>query len=245
MSPRGCTALLLSLLPLLAACEPVTVNLYPDEKDFLGEDVVDLMTVVFQAGENAFVGDPVAPEDVIGVAGPGNLYQATYDLPPDFRPGLGHGSGRASLRVIEDGTMNQDPLAFSLGATDALDVVVVYELRYAGQAVYGRATEVALTVTLTATRATPLDPFLAGYRVEGRCDLGATYCDIDTTFRAEGRPRDGIVPDFGDGSGTIDDPDVVGALDLDLDFFGDSFRAEGDVGCCAYFAHRFRVSEVF
>ena len=113
--------------------------LFPIEIDYLSEDVLDLMAIVFQAGENAFVGDTVEPEDIVDPGGPGNDFTATYDLPEDNRVGLGFGSGRVALQVIEDGFFNEDPLLFSISTTTALEVEITYELRYDGETLGGRS----------------------------------------------------------------------------------------------------------
>ncbi len=244
MSPRGCTALVLALLAC-AGCGSGTYNLYRFEARFLVEDVVDLMTIVFQTGENAFVGDAVEEEDLVGAPGAGNGYRATYDLPKAFRVGLDFGAGRASVRVTEDGVPVADPLGFSFGTSGALLVELEYELLYEGRAASGRRTDFALQATLTATRATAAVPFEVEYFIDGHCEIGATFCDVATRFRAPGRPRDGLVPGFGDAEGFIDDPDVYEIYDLDLDYGLDRFRAQGDVGCCAYFDEYFSYASVF
>lgn len=222
-------------------------NLYYEEIDFLAEDVIDLMTIVFQAGENAFVGDSVEPEDIVDPGGPGNDFTATYDLPEDFRVGLGFGTGRVALQVFEDGVASNLPLAFSFATTNALTVELFYELRYDGDTRGGRFTEVDLFVSVYATRATPFDPFVVEYLIEGEVFLGFTYCEIITRFLSPGRPRDGVAEDFGDGEGIIDDPEVAaGVFDLDIDFDDDeTFEAEGEVGYCCYFEERFYFDEVF
>ncbi len=244
MSLRGCTALLFAALSV-AGCGSGSYNLYRFEERFLVEDVVDLMTIVFQTGENAFVGDAVDDADLVGAPGPGNGYRATYNLPYAFRIGLDFGAGRASVRVTEGGVPVEDPLGFSFGATAALSVEVVYELIYEGRAAGGRRSDFALLATLTATRPSTAAPFDVEYFIDGHCELGATFCDVATRFRALGRPRDGLTPEFGDAAGFIDDPDVFAVYDLDLDYFAEVFRAQGDVGCCAYFEEVFSYAAVF
>jgi len=231
---------------LASGCTHGTEGLFPEEVDFLAEDVIDLMTIVFQTGENAFVGDLVDPADVVDPAGPGNAFTVTYDLPFGFRLGLGDGLGRASLSVTEDGVPVADPLAFSLGTSAALEVEITYELRYQGETAGGRATDFDLVVSLIATRATPADPFDADYLIDGTCDMGDTSTGITVGFTSPGRPRDGVDPGSGDGSGFVDDPDVVDVFDLDLDWLNDfEFRAKGDVGFCCFFRETFDYGEVF
>jgi hypothetical protein len=221
--------------------------LLPIEIDYLSEDVLDLMAIVFQAGENAFVGDSVAPEDIVDPGGPGNDFTATYDLPEDNRVGLGFGSGRVALQVIEDGFFNEEPLLFSISTTTALEVEITYELRYDGETLGGRFTEVDLLVSVIATRASALDPFEVDYWVDGQTFLGFTFTEITTQFFSPGRPRDGIIPGVGDGEGIIDDPEVdAGVFDFDLDWDdADTFRAEGEVGICCWFDERFFLDDAF
>jgi len=222
-------------------------DLYPIEIEYLSEDVLDLMTIVFQAGENAFVGDAVQPEDIVDPGGPGNDFTATYDLPTGPRVGLGDGSGRVALQVIEDGVFNEEPLLFSISTTTALEVEITYELRYDGETLGGRFTEVDLLVSVIATRATALDPFDVDYFIDGQTFLGFTFTEITTQFFSPGRPRDGVIVGLGDGEGTIDDPEVdAGIFDFDLDWDdADTFRAEGEVGSCCWFDERFFFADVF
>jgi hypothetical protein len=247
MSLRGFISpvLLVFLVPLFGGCHRHTHGLTHSEVEFLSEDVIDLMTVVFQGAENAFVGDTVELEDITDMAGPGNNWTVTYDLPVDVRIGLGVGFGRVALRVSEDGTPDEDPLDFDFGTTDALVVELDYELRYEGQTAGGRITDVDLIVFVTATRMDPGDPFLVEYFVDGFLDIGVTFCDIVTRFRSVGRPRDGIEVGFGDGEGIIDDPEVYEIFDYDLDWIADGyFRAEGEVGHCCFFEEIFFFDEV-
>lgn len=215
-----------------AGCSGGSEGLFRFEVQFLREDVIDFMTIVLQTGENAFVGDVVRPRDVVEAAGPGNAFAVTYDLPDEPRVGLGAGSGRVTLRVTEDGVPHEDPLAFSAATTGALVVEIEYDQRYDGEAPGGRLTQVDLVATLTLTRADATAPFEVEYFIEGTCWLAATYCEVTARFAAPGRPRDGIVPGFGDGAGLIDDPDVLDLFDLDIDWFDGFFVAEGEVGCC-------------
>lgn len=237
----------LLLVPLLvAACGRSTSGLFRIEVAFLEEDVEDLLRIVFQGAENAFVGDPVGEADLVEPAGPGNGFMATYDLPGAARTGLGFGSGRVALRVVEEGHVSEDPLAFRFATTAALEVEVRYELRYAGETRLGRLTHVDLRYTLTATRATAAEPFRVETFVEGEVLLGITSADIRARFRSPGRPRDGIEPGFGDAEGCIDDPQVeAGRFDFDLDWLDPGrFRAEGEVGRCCFFREIFAYSEV-
>jgi hypothetical protein len=139
------------------------------------------------------------------------------------------------MRVAEDDVANTDPLAFSIDTTSALVVEIDYDLDYLGTAWTGRLTDVLFTVFVTATRASPADPFDVEYNVVGDCFLGETYCDWDALFAALGRPRDGIVAGYGDAVVTIDDPDI---FDFYLPVFNwnvDHFRTRGPVGCCAQY----------
>ena len=72
------------------------------EFQFLGEDVIDMMTVVFQVGEQAYLGEVVAPGDVVTQPGAGNDFTVTYDLPDLDRLNLGRGTGRVSLQILEE-----------------------------------------------------------------------------------------------------------------------------------------------
>jgi hypothetical protein len=203
------------------------------------------MTIVFQASEQAFVGDPVLPEDVIEGARPANAFTVFYALPQGDRLNLGPGSGDVYLQVTEDGVVNENPLDFDISTTDALQVEVFYDFVYLGETLGGRLTDAAFVVTLTATRASPADPFLVEYFVDGDTFLGATYARIETRFRAPGRPRDGIEAEFGDAAGLVDDPDIFDVWELDLDYFADGFRAQGDVGCCGFFEREFWYDQLF
>jgi hypothetical protein len=241
--------LFLGVSVLTGACtsSDSTQNLYGYEIEYLSEDVLDLVTIYFQAGENAYVGDPVDPADVVEAAGPGNNYRVTYDLPYADRPGLGEGSGRAWLRVIEDGVVNRDPLSFSIQTTTADEVVIEYDLEYDGLTYYRRTTDVNLLVDVVATRVAPGPrPFDVEYWVEGWCNLGTTFCEVATEFAAPGAPQTGIVPGVGGGSGIIDDPDVFDIFYMDLIWeYTDRFRARGDVACCAQFNEGFYYLDVF
>lgn len=243
MSTRGATLLRAALLAAVVPGCHGSDNLFDFEIEFLREDVVDLYTIVFQGGENAFLGDLVEPEDVVDPPASGNGFTVTYDLPAASRVGLGFGSGRVRLSVREDGVLNPDPLSFSFGTTSADSVVVAYRLRYDGETFRGRDTQVDFDFTLEATRAGP-SGFLVVYTVDGETSLGQTFCRLRTVFRSPGRPQDGVDDTFGDGSGVIDDPAVFDVLDLDVDWFPDGFRAEGDVGCCAHLDVFVRYFEV-
>ncbi|MFQ5845269.1 MAG: hypothetical protein ACE5JG_09815 [Planctomycetota bacterium] len=238
------TPLLLAALAVATGCHGGDNHgLFPAEGDFLAEDVIDLMTVVFQTSENAFLGDVVAPGDVVEAAGPANGFTVTYDLPLDLRIGLGEGFGRATLQVSEDGVPHPDPLSFTFATTTAQTVDVLYTLRYDGVARSGRFTDVALDVSLVAVWTGT--GFEVDHLVTGRCDLEATFCrGLVMLYRAAGGPRDGIVGGFGDGDGVIDDPDVFDVFDMDLDWFAATFRAEGPVGCCARYEDLFTYAEV-
>jgi hypothetical protein len=170
----------LALLPLVAGCRRGTHDLFEDEIDFLAEDVIELMTIAFQVGENAWVGDPVFLEDVVEEAGPGNDFTAVYDLPDQPRIGLGFGFGRATVRIDEDGVPVADPLSLSLGATTALTVEITYTIQYQGETATGRLTDLDFLVIATATRAGSGDPFVVDYFLDGDTYLGATFCALTT-----------------------------------------------------------------
>ena len=236
MSQRVATAALLAVL--LAGCSSSgggTQDLASWEMDFLYEDVIDLVVIGFQAAENAYVGDPVLPADVIEDATPANGHTVVYALPDADRVGLGQGSGSVSLRVVEDGVVNTDPLAFSIDTTTALVVEIDYDLDYLGTAWTTRLTDVLFTVFVTATRASVADTFDVEYNVVGDCFLGETYCDWDALFAALGRPRDGIVSGFGNAIVTIDDPDIFDFYLPMFDWSTDHFRTSGPVGCCSLY----------
>jgi hypothetical protein len=223
-----------------------TQNLYGYEVEYLSEDVLDMMTIYFQTGENAYLGDSVLPADVVEAAGPANNFRVTYDLPFADRPGLGEGSGRAWLRVIEDGVVNPDPLTFSILTTTADDVVIEYDLEYDGLTYYRRLTDVNLLADVVATRSGPGPSFDVDYWVEGWCNLGATFCEVAAEFAAPGAPRTGILPGVGGGTGIIDDPDVFDIFYVGLSWQdSDRFWARGDVDCCAYFNEGFYYVDVF
>lgn len=231
------------LLALLAACGHPrhSAGLSFEEIEYLSEDVHDLSAIVFQTGENAYLGDIVAPGDIIEDAQPGNGWTVTYALDPEFRLGLGPGLGRVRLSIAEDGVAVQDPLAFSFAATDATEVVLIYDLTYEGETLGGRPTDVAFEARVTATRRSSLDPFLVEYWIVGDCWLGATLCRLSLRFEAAGPPNE-LLAGVADGAGFIDDPDVRAELDLDYDFYADgSYVAEGWVGCCSWFRERFTV----
>ena len=235
---------LLVALPLLLApgCKELAENnLYAEEIEFLSEDVHDLMGITFQTGENAFLGDAVSPDDIIEDASADNSWTVTYELPYRVRLGLGAGVGRVRLSIVEDGQPVEFPLAFQWSTSDALDVKLIYDLVYEGETIGGRPTDVGFTATLTAVRLTALEPFFVEYFIDGDCYLGETFCRLTTRLRAPGLP-DELIDGFGDGAGAIDDPDVIDKLDLDIDFGGNGrYRAQGWVGCCAYFDETFSL----
>ncbi|MHC4939011.1 MAG: hypothetical protein ACYTHK_08585 [Planctomycetota bacterium] len=211
------------------------------EVELLSEDVHDLVAILFATGENAWYGDEVSPGEIIEDAQAGNGWTVVYDLPPDFRLGLGPGLGRVRLSIIEDGAVVQDPLSFSFAASDAVDVIMRYEITYEGETLGGRVTDVAFDASVRASRVTNLDPFFVEYWIQGDCYLGATLCRMSIRFNAVGPPR-ALVAGIADGAGLIDDPDVRDELDLDLDFPGNgTYIAEGWVGCCSWFRERFNV----
>ncbi|HEY7864108.1 MAG TPA: hypothetical protein VIE39_10635 [Thermoanaerobaculia bacterium] len=236
MSFRAAT--LLALLPVVSGCyddDCYDCGLYYYEEAYITEDVVDLMTNVFATAENAYQGDIVDPLDITQVPDATNDYTAVYLLPDAFRLGFGQGAGDVAVQITEDGLENIDPLLFSFAATTALTVEVIYDLRYLGMTMGARETDIALQVILTATRASPVEPFRYEYFVDGTCFFGTTFCDFSTRFEALGPPSAGIVAGFGDGAGFVDDPDVYDVFDLDVDWGTNHFRAQGDVGCCAYY----------
>ncbi|MHC4816439.1 MAG: hypothetical protein ACYTF8_00065 [Planctomycetota bacterium] len=246
MSQRMATAALLAVL--LAGCSSSsgggTQGLETWELDFLWEDVTDLVTIGFQAAENAYVGDPVQPGDVIEDAAPSNGHTVIYALPEADRVGLGLGSGSVALHVTEDGVVNTDPLGFSIDTTTALVVEIDYDLDYLGTAWTGRLTDVLFIVYVTATRASAADPFDVEYNIVGDCFLGETYCEWDALFAALGRPRDGIVEGFGDAIVTIDDPDIFDFYLPLFDWRIDHFRTRGPVGCCSLYEDHIPYTDV-
>jgi hypothetical protein len=244
MSWRSAT--LLALLPVVACdYDDGDGGLYYYEEAYLAEDVTDLMSNVFATCENAFDGDAPLPGDVTQIADASNQFTAVYLLPDAFRPGLGQGSGDVALQATVDGVPEQDPLLFSFATTTALDVELVYDLRYLGITDGARETDVAFRVTLHATRATPADPFVVEYVLGGDVFFGTTYCDFSTRFRAPGPPSAGIEASSGDGAGYVDDPDVYDVFDLNINYASDRFGAEGPVGCCAYYSATFFYDQLF
>jgi hypothetical protein len=236
MSWRAVT--LLALLPFVSGCDGddcYDCDLYTYEEAFITEDVVDLMTNVFATGESAFLGDVVAPGDVVQPPDAANRYTVVYLLPDAFRLGFGQGSGDVALQVTEDGVDNPDPLSFSFSTTTALTVELVYDIVYLGFTQGARETDIALRAILTATRASVFDPFVVEYFIDGTCFFGTTFCDFTTRFRAPGPPSAGIEGGFGDGAGNIDDPDVYDIFTMDIDYGTGAFRSQGNVGCCAYY----------
>ena len=166
-----------------------------------------------------------------------------YELPEAFRDGLGFGAGDVVLTVKEDGIPIEDPLAFSFETTNAFTVELVYDLQYRGDTAFGRESDVAFVVTLAARRTAT--GWTVEYTLAGDCFFGETYCELETNFRAPGSPSDGVESGFGDGFGFIDDPDVVDVYEMNLDFGDGRFRAQGEVGCCAYFDADIYYFEVF
>ena len=243
---RGAIALLLAALVLPIGCttDP-DVELTLAEEDYLIEDVIDLKTIVFQAAENAYLGEAVAFEDIIEDATAGNGYAVTYDLPFQARIGLGTGNGRVTLRIFEDGIPAEEPLAFTFGDSFAEVIRIEYDVRYLGETFNGRETDIDFLVTATATRAGPGESFDVEYFIDGDCFLGATFCRYVSAFRSPGIPRDGVEADYGDGTGLIDDPDVYAAMDLDVGFVDSlRFRALGFLPGGAVFAEIFFYDEV-
>ena len=232
-------ALLVALLP---ACKTERSNGLTDmEVDFLSEDVFDVMAIAFAIGENAYLGDVVSFSDIIEEATPVNGFILTYDLPPDFRLGLGPGLGRVRLSVKEDGRLLADPLAFSFSVSDALDVEISYEIEYEGQTLGGRGTDVQFKVDLIASRVSDLEPFFVDYVIDGDCYLGDTYCRYTTWLSAPGLPHL-LLAEQSDAEGKIDDPDLLHEFDLDIDYRSDgSYIAEGWVGCCDWFRESFTL----
>ena len=240
---RSMRLLLILALALTAACtrSEESSGLTGLEVELLSEDVHDLVAIIFQTGENAYLGDAVSPGDIIEDAQVGNDWTVSYELPPAFRLGFGPGLGRVQLSIIEDGASIEDPLAFSFAASDAVDVIMTYDLVYEGETLGGRVTDVAFTAAVRASRVSNLEPFFVEYWIVGDCYLGATLCRMSVRFHATGPPRN-LVAGIADGAGSIDDPDVRDELELDLDFPGNgNYIAEGWVGCCSWFRERFSV----
>ncbi len=220
-----------------------TQGLTRTEADYLREDVEDLMTIVFEMSDRAFVGDAVDPADILEFADVSNDFTAFYELPEAGRARLGLGSGEAAYRVEEDGVVVQDPLSFSFLTSTANRVTAEYELLYLGETAGGRLTDAFLYVNLTATR-NGGGGWNVEYRVDGDCYLGDTYCEVRATFEAPGRPSDGVLATVGDADGLIDDPDVGHEFEMDLDWFADFFVAEGNVGFLEFFEEEFYYNTV-
>jgi len=219
-------------------------GLTAQEEAFLAEDVTDLMSNIFATGENAFDGDSPLPGDVTQIADASNQFTAVYLLPEAFRPGLGQGNGDVALQVTEDGVPVQDPLLFSFATTDALEVELVYDLRYFGFTDGARETDVAFRATLEATRANLAQPWVVTYTVGGTAFFGTTFADFNTFFTSPGPPSAGIDKP-GDGAGFIDDPDVIDIFDLNINYAPEVFGAEGPVGCCAHYSASFDYDQLF
>jgi len=251
VSPRGVTgALFLTLI--LAGCgvesaiDSGDAGLTPAEFQFLGEDVIDLMTVVFQAGEQAFLGETVDPGDVVTQPSAANNFAVTYVLPEADRLNLGLGSGRVTLQILEDGVPVMDPLGFTYAGSAANSVQVLYAITYQGVAAFtSRTTDVDLSVDLVVDRDGSDNLTLTDYIIEGFVDPGQTRTDISIDFRALGAPVDGIENDGGQATALeIDDPDVVEILDATADLFDTFFQVNGNVRGCCPFADNFLYSEV-
>ncbi len=220
-------------------------GLTPAEFQFLGEDVIDMMTIVFQAGEQAFVGDPVDPGDAVTPADAGNDFTVTYDLPTLDRLNLGLGSGQVQLQILEDGVLVQDPLGFTYADSMATQVQVLYTIAYRGQAQFTqRATDIELTVDLIVTRDGAGTLTLGDYVISGFVDLDQTLTDVAIDFRASGAPVDGIANDGGVADIRIDDPDVIQILDAVADLFDTFFQVNGFVKNCCSYADNFVYTEV-
>ena len=253
-----------ALLPILAGCgaavdalfegiddineeinERPDGELLPSEFQALGADVADLMTVVFQAGEQAFLGEDVEPGEVIEPPSAANDFAVTYNLPTVDRPRLGRGFGRVTLRILEDGVPVQDPLGFTYAGSAAAQVQIIYNLDYAGQAAFTpRSTDVDLLVDLIVERDNNDDLTLTDYLIEGVVDLGQTVTHVSIDFRALGAPVDGIENDGGQADIEIDDPEVIQVLEATADLFETFFQVSGNVrGCCPY-ADNFLYTDV-
>jgi hypothetical protein len=219
-------------------------GLTAQEEAFLAEDVTDLMTTVFATGEHAFDGDAPLPGDVTQIADASNQFTAVYVLNDAFRPGLGQGNGDVALQVTADGVPVQDPLLFSFATTNALNVELVYDLRYFGFTDGARETDVAFRATLEATRPSAGQPFVVTYTVGGTVFFGTTFCDFNTFFTSPGPPSVGIAKP-GDGAGFVDDPDVIDIFDLNINYGTTEFGAEGPVGCCAHYSAGFAYDSLF
>jgi hypothetical protein len=232
--------LIAALVTLAPACKTKDSNgLSSREVSALSEDVVDVMSIAFSVGEGAYFGDDVSPDDVIEDATAANGFVLTYDLPPAIRMDLGFGVGRVRLAVKEDGLYLEDPQAFRLATSDALEVEVVYELEYEGETLGSRATDLVFEAKLVASRRSELLPFVIQYVIDGDCYLGETYCRYTTWLVTAGAPYDRIA-DRSDAEGSIDDPDLPATYDLDIDYRSDgSYVAEGWVGCCRWFRETF------
>ena len=236
------TLFLAALIFVAPACKTKDSNgLSTSQVALLSEDVEDIMDIAFAAGEGAYYGDEVSPRDIIEEASPANGFIVTYDLPRDFRPGLGFGDGRVRLAVKEDGRYIDHPEDFRLATTTAVDVVIEYEIAYRGETDGRRDTDVVFLVTLTAARRSEVLPFSFSYTIEGDGYLDDTHAEFSTWLESDGAP-DRRIWDLSDGEGKIDDPDASSSkLDFDIDYRSDgSYVGEGWVGCCRWFRESFR-----
>lgn len=234
-------------LLLVGGCttEDTTIQLTPAEFQFLGEDVIDMMTVVFQAGEQAYIGDLVDPGDVVDPPVAGNDFTVTYILPIADRLNLGRGSGRVELQILEDGTPVQDPLGFTYAGSTAVQVQVIYRITYRGEAQFTtRGTDVDLTVDLVVTRDGANQLTQSDYIIEGFVDLDQTLTDISVDFRADGAPVDGIRNDGGSADIQIDDPDVIQIMDATAALFDSFLQVNGFVRDCCGYADNFLYTEL-
>jgi hypothetical protein len=246
MSLRGITMLTL-VAALAGGCvtEEDDPLLSPLEFAFLGEDTIDQMAAVFEGADRAFYGDIVEPEDVIDPPTEENGYTVSYELPPDLRDNIGLGFGTVRLQILEDGVPVQDPLAFTYAGSTAIEVQVLYQVTYRGEATLtARLLDIDLDVDLIVSRSRGGELENGDYIIDGFVDLGPTGTSISTDFRAFGSPRDGIVDDGGGADTIIDDPDVFDVYNGVVDYLADSFQADGSVGCCTRYFDRFFYDEV-
>ena len=120
MSHRGIILSLSLAVLTLTGCSNcgTSCGLESREVEYLSEDVVDLMTNVFQASENAYLGDTVHPGDVIAVWIVGDVFSGATGV--KFGPGI----AVQSVHVIDDGNITVSIRIEELAEPGPRDVIV-------------------------------------------------------------------------------------------------------------------------